>query len=172
MKKICVGASKPRKFKIGAWFIRNWEGTEASHVYFYIKRATGVHLLYHAVGSGTEFWGYNEFLQKNQPLLEKEVEVSDEQFTKLLDYVIPKLKNKYSKKHLVGLFIKRLTYYVLRINIPNLFKDEGASEVCVECLCLAMGEIDVFKIAEDPEDLGMKEAMVILKSMPGKESVL
>ncbi len=146
-----------------------WEETEASHVYFYIKRNSGVHLLYQAVGSGTEFEGYDRFLSINKPVYEKEVCIPDEKFQALLDYLIPRLKKKYSVKHLAGLFIKRAVWLMTKKVIPNCFSDKDSSEVCVEALCFMLDKNDIYKIAQNPEDMGIQEALKMLRLMPGKE---
>lgn len=169
MKKLVCGASRPNHWKPGAAAIMWWEETPASHVYFYLKRNSGIHLLYQAVGSGTEFMGYQEFLKINKPVYEKEVELTDEQFHKLIDYLIPRLKKKYSILHLMGLFVKRAGYYYFKVNIPNLFADKDASEVCVESLFTMIETQQIYKLSETPEDMGMFEAMAALKLMPGKE---
>jgi len=169
MRSIVCGASKPRHWKIGAAAIMWWEETPASHVYFYLKRDSGVHLLYQAVGAGTEFLGYKEFCKINEPVYEKETEITEEQFQSLLDFLIPRLKTKYSKKHLFGLFLKRACYYYFNKKIPNYFADKDASEVCVEALFTMVEAQKICSIAENPEDMGMFEALIALKAMPGKE---
>lgn len=169
VKSIVCGASKPRHWKIGAAAIMWWENTPASHVYFYIKRDSGVNLLYQAIGSGTEFMGYQEFLKINEPVYEKEIKVEEDKFEALLDYLIPRLKKKYSIKHLFGLFIKRGVYYYFNKKIPNYFADQGASEVCIESLFTMVEHQQIYKLAENPEDMGMYEALKALKDIPGKE---
>ena len=177
MKKIVVGASYPRHFKIGAWLIKWWEETDASHVYVYIKRDSGIHLLYQAVGSGVEFEGYEKFCEINKPIYEKEIVLTNEQFISLVDYCIPKLKTKYSVIHLAGLFIKRFVQYISRekVIIKNPFKDEGKAAVCVEVLCGVLAQLKLIEQCQykviDPEDVGMFEAMQILNLMPGKELI-
>jgi len=171
MKTIVCGASRPLKWKPLAAAIMWWEETPASHVYFYIKRNSGVHLLYQAIGSGTEFMGYQKFLAVNKPIYEKEIEISDEQFHKLLDYLIPRLKKKYSIKHLLGLFVKRICFLLWKENVPNYFADKDASEVCVEALCSMLESQRIYQMAENPEDMGIFEALKMLKEIPGKELV-
>jgi len=169
MKSIVCGASRPIKWKPLAAAIMWWEETDASHLYFYIKRSSGVHLLYQAVGSGTEFEGYQRFLSINKPVYEKEIAMTDAQFQSLLDYLIPRLKTKYSVKHLIGLFIKRTVYYWFKAVIPNYFSDKDASEVCVEALFTMVEKQKIMALAENPEDMGICEALKALKLMPGKE---
>ena len=171
MRAIVCGASHPKHFKIGAKLIMWWEETTASHVYFYIKRASGVHLLYQAVGSGTEFMGYAKFKEINTPIYEKEIEIEDERFQGLLDYLIPRLKLKYSRKHLAGLFIKRAAYYIFRAKIKNCFADKDAAQVCVEALCKMLNNQSIYTSAENPEDMGMQEAMQMLRTMQGKQLI-
>lgn len=170
--KIIVGASKPNHFKIGALLIMWWEETPASHVYFYIPRISGIHLLYQAVGSGVQFMGYQRFLSHNIPVIEKEIDIPDGSKQKLLDYLIPRLGTKYSIKHLFGLFIKRFVLYVFRKRIKNWFADGGKSSVCVEALMNVLDNQGVSIDTSDAEDVGMQEAFRIIETMPGKAVTL
>jgi len=172
MRTIVCGASRPIKFKIGAAAIMWWEETEASHVYFYIKRFSGIHLLYQAVGSGTEFEGYTRFRMINRPVYEKEIEITEAKYMKLIDYLVPRLKCKYSRLHLLGLFLKRAALYCFKLKIRNIFADKGKSEVCIEALCTMLESQSLVSLAEDPEDMGMQEALAMLKTMPGVELTL
>lgn len=169
MKTVVCGASRPIKWKPLAAAIMWWEDTPVSHAYFYIERQTGVHLLYQAIGSGTEFMGYKEFCAINKPVYEKRIEITDENFQGLLDFLIPRLKKKYSVRHLIGLFLKRVVYYFFNKKIPNYFADKDASEICVEALCSMLQSQKIYALAENPEDVGMFECLQMLKEMPGKE---
>lgn len=168
MKKIVCGVSKPREWKILAELIMWWEDSIASHAYFYIKRDSGVHLLYQAVGSGTEFMCYDGFKIHNEPILEKEIEISEEKYQALLDYLILRLKTKYSIKHLFGLFLKRLLLYWFNVKIKNPFADKEKSEVCVEAMIRMLNDQDIYQTTEDPEEVGMREVIQVLLKMPGK----
>ena len=63
MRVVICGTTRPRKWKPLAAAIMWWEGTDASHVYFLIKRDSGVDLVYQAVGAGTEFIGSDAFFK-------------------------------------------------------------------------------------------------------------
>ena len=167
--KIVVGASKPNKFKIGAALIMWWEETPASHVYLYIPRESGIHLLYQAIGSGVQFMGYHQFLHHNRPVYEKRIEIKEGTKQKLLDYLIPKLGTSYSLKHLFGLFLKRFCLYVFGKKIPNYFADGGKTSVCVEALMNALDDQGFRVATSDAEDMGMQEAFSIIQNMPGEK---
>lgn len=148
-----------------------WEETDASHVYFYFKRESGVHLLYQAVGAGTQFIGYAQFLTHNKPVYEKEIEISEESRSRLFDYLISRLGMKYSIKHLFGLFLKRLVLYAFNKRIKNYFSDQDKYAVCVEALAKMIAFEKLAPLNADPEDMGMKEAMVLIQNMIGKELI-
>ena len=168
MRKIVCGVSRPKEWMVLSELIMWWEETFASHAYFYIKRDSGIHLLYQAVGSGTEFMGYKCFTDINEPQYEKEIEITDEKYSALIDYLIQRLKTKYSIKHLIGLFYKRAMLYWFNKKVKNPFKDKNGSQVCVEALIQMLNDIDIYKTYDDPEDVGMKEVIQILLKMPGK----
>lgn len=167
--KITLGASKPSKFKIGAEAIMWWEDTNVSHVYVKIEVLTGRSIVFQAVGSGTEFCSLEYFLSHNIPMYEKQLDVTKENFEKVLTKAISLLKCKYSIKHLAGLFYKRSVQYTTKKIIKNPFKDAGKSAVCVEVLCAIVDTAEIVRQAEDPEDMGMFEALLMLKSIQGKE---
>lgn len=160
--RIVVGASKPKSFKLGAHLIMWWEETPASHVYFYIPRASGIHLLYQAIGSGVQFMGYQRFLEKNQVVLEKEIDIPDGTRQDLLDYLIPRLGQSYSVKHLFGLFLKRFALYFLKVKIKNHFADKDKRAVCVEALIDVLKNQGVLPSEADSEDMGMQEAIFLI----------
>lgn len=174
MKTIVVGVSYPRKFKFGAAAISWWEDSEkifgepVSHAYSYIKRSTGKKMVYHAIGSGTQFWGYETFIKINKPVVEIEVDIEDDIFDTVVDKLIDRLHTSYSKKHLFGLFIKRFLQYVFKMKSKNLFKDKDKSEVCVETLCMIIDAAKIIELAEDPEDMGIYEAGLMLKKINGR----
>jgi len=167
--RLIVGASKPKHWKLGAAAIMWWENTNASHCYTRIDVLPNVSVVFQAVGSGTEFCSTEYFLSRNKPVYEKEVLLSPEVFQKVLTKQVSSLKNKYSVLHLVGLFYKRLIQYSLNIIVKNPFKDQGKSAVCVESLCAIVDAADIKRIAEDPEDMGVYEALIMLRNIPGNE---
>lgn len=169
MRKIVIGASKPKVWKPLAAVIMWWEETPASHAYAYIERSTGKKMVYHAVGAGTNFMGYTQFLSINTAVYEKEIEVSEEIFNTLIDTMIDRLWCKYSFKHLIGLFYKRAIQYIFKKIIKNPFADKDRSSVCVETICTLVDLAKLREIAEDPEDMGMYEFLTMLKAIPGKE---
>ena len=170
---IIVGASKPRRFKIGAALIMWWENTPASHAYTVMLTPNGKYMIFQAVGAGTQFLSYDAFLSHNIPVYEKEFQLDNTTFNALFDKMVDKLGVKYSVKHLAGLFYKRLIQYVSngKLIIKNPFKDQGKSAICVEALLMVIDESKIKRDAEDPEDMGMFEALKLLRSLPGRELI-
>lgn len=171
MNKIVFGASKPNHFKIGAKLIMWWEETPASHCYTVLPLPSGKKVVFHSVGAGTSFMSYERFLKINTPIYEKETDIGTFELNSLVDKMIDKLGIKYSKLHLVGLFYKRAIQYVFKKIVQNPFKDQDRSEICVEALCFAIDATQIRSTAEDPEDMGMFEALKMLKDIKGKELI-
>jgi hypothetical protein len=165
--KMIVGASKPAHFKIGAEGIMWWEGTPVSHVYIKLEVLPCLFIVFQAVGSGTEFCGVEYFLDHNTPMYEKQIEVPIELYDKIIIKAVSLLKMKYPIKHLVGLFYKRFIQYTFKKIVKNPFAD-GQSEVCVQAMCALVDAAEIIRKAEDPQDMGMFEALEMLKAMPGK----
>lgn len=169
MAKITLGASKPNHYKLGSALIMWWEETPASHCYSVMTVKSGKKVVFHSVGAGTQFISYEKFLSKNIAVYEKEIDIPDEALEKLTVKMIDRLGVKYSKLHLFGLFYKRAIQYLFKKIVPNPFKDQDRSEVCVEALYFVVDYLQLYKYAVDPEDMGMYEAFKTLKDLPGKE---
>lgn len=169
--KIILGASKPKHWKPGSAAIMWWEDTPASHCYTVITISQSFTLVFQAVGSGTEFCSLQYFLEHNTPVYEKVVEITEKKFETLISKLVSSLKTKYSALHLLGLFYKRLIQYVTGKIIPVPFKDHGKSAVCIQALCTVVDASEIVRDAEDPEDMGMFEALQMLHKIPGSELI-
>lgn len=169
--KLIVGASKPKCWKPGAAAIMWWENTSASHVYTKIEVLPGLWVIFQAVGSGTEFCNLEYFQNHAVVVYEKEIEITELQFNKIMIGAVKLLKTKYSVKHLVGLFYKRFIQYVFHKIIKVPFASDGKSEVCVQAMVSLVDSAEIKRDAEDPKDMGMFEAMILMKSLPGRELI-
>ena len=169
--RLIIGASKPSKFKIGAAGIMWWEDTPASHVYTKIEVLPELWVVFQAVGSGTEFCNLEYFQRHAVTVYEKEIEITELQFNRIMIGAVKLLKAKYSIKHLVGLFYKRFVQYVFHKIIKVPFANDGKSAVCVQAMMALVDSAEIKRNAEDPNDMGMFEAMELLKAIPGKELV-
>lgn len=164
---IIAGASKPAIWKIGAQGIMWWENTPVSHVYIKLEVLPGVWIVFQAVGSGTEFCGVEYFLSHNIPMYEKKIEITPELFRAIIVKAIELLKTRYSVFHLVCLFYKRAVQYLFHKIIKVPFND-GQSEVCVQAMMALIDAGEIVRKAEDPNDMGIFEALEMLKALQGE----
>ena len=165
--KIIAGACHPVDFKPGAEAIMWWEETPVSHCYI-VFEIFDKRVVFQAVGAGTQFLSYVTFVTHNVPMYEKEIEVSEYLYKKIVLKAIERLGTKYSRLHLLGLFYKRAIQYLFKKVVACPFKDKGLTAVCVEVLCFIVDMTEIKRKAEDPEDMGMFEALKMLQYIEGK----
>lgn len=80
MAKIYIGFSYPKEFKIGAYAIKSWMGTEYSHVYLRFESSTPKvpSNVYHAAHGMVHFREFERFKETNIVIKEYCIEVSDQ----------------------------------------------------------------------------------------------
>lgn len=84
MKNIIIGFSKNRKCAIGSKLIMAYMRTKFSHTYLRIKLDTfNEDSVFHAVGRGATIVSYSNFLIKNEPIKEFNLNISDELFDEI-----------------------------------------------------------------------------------------
>jgi hypothetical protein len=80
MAKLYIGFSYPKKFKIGAFAIKSWMGTEYSHVYLRFESSNSKvpSNVYHAAHGMVHFREFEKFKEDNLVIKEYCLEVSDQ----------------------------------------------------------------------------------------------
>lgn len=78
MAKIYIGFSYPKEFKIGAYAIKKWMGTEYSHVYLRFESSSPEvpSNVYHAAHGMVHFREFENFKKDNLVIKEYAIEVS------------------------------------------------------------------------------------------------
>lgn len=80
MAKVYIGFSYPKEFKIGAYAIKRWMGTEYSHVYLRFESSNPEvpSNLYHAANGMVHFREFENFKKDNLIIKEYCVELSEQ----------------------------------------------------------------------------------------------
>lgn len=132
MKTITVGFSKPSKWKPFSWLIMKAYNIPFSHVY--VKFTSDKYqrdLIYQASGAMVNFMGTIIWNSHNQIVEEFPVNISDENYYKLMQFCIDNAGKPYSIKDVVGLGIVRLAE-LLGKKINNPLSDGDSGYVCCE----------------------------------------
>lgn len=111
--KIIIGCS--RNDKLGSQLIRNWMGTDYSHVYarWYLSSQER-EIVYQASHGMVHFIELNNFTKDNIIVKEFVLEISDEQFKKFSQKCIDLAGQKYSKLQLIQIFLRDLSRGMLQ----------------------------------------------------------
>lgn len=135
MQTITIGFSRGRGFKPFSSLIRLYQGTEFSHVYLRRKSESyDAEYVYQASGHSVNFMGLEVFLENNIIIEEYTVNISDEAFARLMQFAIKKSGKKYSKRQIVGIFLKNLG-----LNAIELKEDEAY--ICSELMAIILDDI-------------------------------
>lgn len=123
MRSVIVGFSAPIKWKVGAEFIKLWQGgTPYSHVYL---RTTAVlikrDIIYQASHGDVNCISAPAFEEQNRVVAEFEYNIQDYDYVELLRYCVDELGKPYGY---LGL---------LKIGLRKLFKIRGDGERSFHC---------------------------------------
>lgn len=161
MRTIYVGFSSPKSWKIGSASIKAWIKKPYSHVFVawksdYFSRV----LVYHAAHGNVHFLSLDRLLQENVIVRLFKLEVSEEQYAKLVTKCIDLAGEQYGYSELLKIIVKDLCDSV-GIQCKIIKNDRGyiCSELLAELL-LDLGaafERPTFIIRPDHIEEALKE---------------
>lgn len=125
--KIVVGFSKSlKKFPIGSWIIRLWQGfTSYSHVYIrlLVTPRFPSDKIIHAAEGEVNHWSETNFHKRNKTVEDFEIEIPDELYKHLRNNVFhEKAGELYGWKQNLGIALVQLLKY-MNIHIENPWQD-------------------------------------------------
>ena len=132
MNTCIVGFSKPKKFKLLSWLIRQAEHTKFSHTYvkLYDERVDKW-IVYEASGMITHCCPEETFYLKNEVIQEVELTCASFTESEVLEDAIDSLALPYGMKQLLGLGLVRLSR-LFGLKIKNPWSDGRITYVCSE----------------------------------------
>lgn len=143
MPKMVVGFSRPKKFKIGSYFIRAWQGfVPYSHVYLkFENKWLGVDVVYQASHGAVNCVEYNNFISSNIVIDEFMIDMSDDSIRQAVRSCIFLLQKPYGYLGLFKLICKKL----FKIEA----KGDGIKSLhCSELACIICPDLAINK---DPD---------------------
>jgi hypothetical protein len=112
VKKITIGFSTPKKFRVTSWLIRKFEGSEFSHIYIKMnpspKSSLNFSKVFQASHGDVNAMTFDNFLEGNKIIHEYAIEVSDEKYFEVATWLWKQLGKPYGFTQLlaIGLGIK------------------------------------------------------------------
>lgn len=176
---VCVGFSRPKKWKIFAWLIMLFEGTDFSHTYVTWRNSRiDRRKVFEAVGGGTRsiknttFRSHNEVVDLYEFTITTDSEKAE---IEIEQYVTDIVGTKYSIKHLMGLAYMRAMNFMCKVihakkRYGNPFKDGKYSQICVEAGADLVQKILKIKLPGNIEDLGLVEYHDLISKLGKKVS--
>jgi len=152
--KLYIGFSKPRnhRFPIFSWAIRAFERTRYSHGYIrWYSKGANAEICYEASGNELKFVCKKVFDRRINPIHEYELEITKEQYRKLLNFCMTNAGVDYGVKQVFGILLVRL--FGLK---KNPFSDGRASWVCSEVAGTILQEIYGINLGLDLDVAGPK----------------
>lgn len=161
--KIYFGFSRPKKmiFPIFSWLIRFFQKTPYSHVYVrWHSMGADVDVCYEASGNEVKFICKDVFDQRVNPTHEYAIEITREQYKKLLRFCMSNAGKKYGVKQVLGILL--VTLFKLR---KNPFSDGRSSWVCSELAGKALEDVLDKDTGLDLDIAGPKEIDKFLQDL-------
>jgi len=162
MPKFYIGESKSKKFKIGSFFLKLFEGVDYCHSFImWYDKKTKVYKLAEARGGGSRIVTQKRFLQYSDVITLYEYQTHYTRLDKIEAWILTHLGD-YNKRQLLGLGYMRIMNFILRIcgaekRVKNPIKDGDFSQICVELSARAI-EIGLnVDLPGDVEDYGLIE---------------
>jgi SHS2 domain-containing protein len=136
--KIIIGFSRPKKwFKPFSWIIRALYNTEYSHVYVRWRSVgADADVAYEASGTSVHFTCKQVFEERTLCLHEYEIDITKEQYKKLLHYCMTHAGVDYGLKQAFGIALVE----IFNLN-KNPYSDGRMSQVCSEVVMHVLEEV-------------------------------
>lgn len=160
MKKISFVATRPHKFKIGAWLIMKVLGTDYSHVLIFFHGSGTRVYPYEANGhAGVNFVGHESWSKRNQIVHQVTKDIQEESYDEVLDYAMSMCGEPYATMQNIG--IKVCDWLHIKYNPWS--KGKNCSEL-VKKIAAKLG----YLLDVDDNRITPRQAMAKLIALEGK----
>ena len=158
MAKINIGLSTPKEFKVGSATIRLAQGTDFSHVFIRMVHSPHSKLafdkVFQASHGDVNALKYDNFTKENKIIREYELEVSEDNYLEIVNYLWEQLGKKYGFMQLLGIY----TGLKLGNNGETRF-------ICTELAAMVLEATGV-DVNGDKDYLGLNDIKNILDEIP------
>lgn len=169
MRKVYICFSSPKKWKPFAELIKFADNTAYSHVYFEFHTNTLQYpLIYQASHTMVNFMGYEIFYSHNKMIKKYELEISDENYHRLMQFCVNNAGKPYPILQVVGIGIQKLLKCVGIKNSHNIFRNKDEQMVCSELADIILNNFWFFGTKKDQDLVDPLDIDLILATNPDK----
>ena len=157
MRKITIGFSTPKKFKLGSFLIRKFEGSEYSHIFIKMNASPKSPLpfakVFQASHGDVNAIAYDVFKKDNHIFHEYELEIEDDKYYEVATWLWFQLGKPYGFTQLLGIAFK--------VKMSNNKEDRF---ICSELAGMILKEYLCFDISKSLDYISLDDIKKILES--------
>lgn len=167
MKKIIIGFSKPKKFKIFAWIIMKLWNRPYDHVYCKFHSDTYQRdIIYQASKTMVNFMGTNVFLEENIIYKEFNLNINDVQYIELMQFAIDNAGLLYGIIPAIGLGIQQLVWDLLQKYIKNPFANGEKGWFCSKLITFIVENFTTVNFSKPIDLTSPRDLLELLEKLP------
>lgn len=165
MKNIIIGFSHPAKFSLHAWLIEKIDGAPFDHAYLKFHSDTyNRDIIYQSNWRGVEFIGAILWSSTTTPVQEFPMQVSDDNYTKMMQFCIDNSGISYSYLGVLGEGIRELAAK-FGWSINNPFNQTQTTEFCSQIVTNCLNIADPTQFNLNADNISPKNLNDILKTL-------
>jgi hypothetical protein len=157
MRKIIIGFSTPKKFKIGSALIRCYEQSEFSHIYIKMKTSPNSPLpfdkVFQASHGDVNAITYDMFTSGNKILHEYELDMDEDKYFEIYNWLWHQLGKDYGFGQLIAI--------ATGIKIGN---NDNSKFICSELAAMVLKRLGV-DFGEDQDYIGLNDVKNVLDEL-------
>lgn len=158
MRKMIIGFSTPKKFKISSAFIRLFEGTEFSHVYVAMVPSLNSKLpftkVFQASYGDVNCLTYANFKSKNKIFYEKAIDIEDDIYFEVANWLWSQLQKPYAFFQLLGIALD-----------ASIGKQGDESYICTELVARILRDKLKIDITKSLDYIGLDDIKQIVEGI-------
>jgi len=155
VRRITIGFSTPKKFKLTSWLIRLFEGAKFSHIYIKMEASPSGKLpfakVFQASHGDVNAVVFNVFKESNKIIHEYEIEIEDEKYFEIASWLWHQLGKPYGFTQL----------FAIAFNI-SLSKNKDKKFICSELAGMILRDNLGYDLSESLDYIGLNDIKNIL----------
>jgi len=157
VRKIIIGFSTPKKFKLGSALIRLFENSDYSHIYIKMESSPKSSLpfakVFQASHGNVNAVAYDVFKESNHIFYEYEIDIEDEKYYEIATWLWYQLGKPYGFSQLLGIAFK--------VKLSNNREDRF---ICSELAGMILKTFLNYDISKSLDYIGLNDIKKILES--------
>ena len=158
MRKLVIGFSTPKKFALASFLIRLFQRSKYSHIYIKMLPSRRSPLpfdkVFQASHGDVNALKYNNFTELNKIVHEYTLEVSDEKYYEVANFLWEQLGKPYGFTQLLSIAFKR-----------NKHKNESKAFICSELAGIVLRDFLGYDINKDQDLISLNDIKGYLENI-------